>query len=59
MSRTIRKDKEGNKFPDGRASYPEINYRCRCSWCTGIDKQALECKIAKRELKQELKDIGV
>lgn len=55
MSRTRRKDKEGNVFWDGRPTR-KIEYRCRCTWCTGVDKREVERKILDRELKLQLKD---
>ena len=57
MSRTRRKDKEGNVFWDGRRTR-EINHRCRCGWCTGVDKKALEEKIADKEMKRQLRNIA-
>ena len=52
MSRTKRKDKEGNVFWDGNPlKDSNINYRCRCSWCTGIDRRHLQAKIADKEIK--------
>lgn len=54
MSRTRRKDKEGNVFWDGRRTR-EINHRCRCAWCTGIDKKTLEEKIADKDMELQLK----
>lgn len=57
MSRTIRKDKEGNKFPEGNPLKDHtINYRCRCDWCTSQEKRRLEEKIADREMNREIQN---
>jgi len=56
MSRTYRKDKEGNKFKEGNPlKSTDIKYRCRCEWGTGTAKHAIEGKIVEKELKLQLK----
>jgi len=52
MSRTLRRSKKDNKiYPEGQ--FPKVfRYVCRCSYCTGVDKQTLVNKIQKKELKQ-------
>lgn len=57
MSRTYRKSRNGLKFREGR--YAEgVFYKCRCEYCTGIDKKILEDKILDKEMKQECSLIG-
>ena len=46
MSRTIRKNKWGNKVRDGQ------RYSCRCSYCTGVDKRKQEAKVLKEEIEE-------
>ena len=62
MSRTIRKDVNGKPYADGRTNLKDRFYRCHCWLCTGYDYQELEKlkkKIADKELREEIKQIGV
>ena len=55
MSRTYRKDKEGNKFPEGNPLRDsDVNYRCRCEWCTGIETKLLISKISYKEMRKQV-----
>ena len=54
MSRTYRKD-EWVKFQEGNPKKLDINYRCRCNWCTTDKKDTVE-KIADKEMKRQLDD---
>lgn len=54
MSRTYRKD-EYIKFQEGNPKGLNINYRCRCEWCT-TNKKDLEEKIADKIMKQQIKE---
>lgn len=46
MSRTYRKDRDGKKVRDG-----QHRYKCRCSWCMGIERKNNLEKLAQREIK--------
>ena len=50
MSRTIRKDKNGKSYKESLKK-KEARYKCRCEYCTGVDKNNLCEKIAEKELK--------
>ena len=57
MSRTVRKLRLSNKtYPEGRVPR-STRHVCRCSYCTGVDKNLLIKKIHNRELKQFIKVI--
>ena len=54
MARTIRKDKNGKIYKESLKK-KEARYKCRCEYCTGVDKNNLCEKIADKELKEQLK----
>ena len=54
MSNTIRKDRNGKKYKESLKK-KEGGYRCTCHYCVGVDRNELSNKIAKRELKTQLK----
>ena len=55
MARTIRKDRNGKRYKESLKK-KEAQYKCRCGYCTGVDKNNLCEKIADKELKEQLKD---
>ena len=57
MSRTIRKDRNGKTFTEGRTA--KVRYGCRCSYCTGVARKALVEKLTTEDLKKQLKEIDV
>lgn len=56
MSNTLRKDKNGNIFKEGLKSH-ERRYRCRCEYCTTLERNKLVDKIAEKELKEEVRTV--
>lgn len=50
MSRTIRKDRNGLKYPEGQTR--NVAYRCNCEWCKGKPKRIARAhlQIMKEEL---------
>ena len=54
MSRTIRRDRTGKRYKESLKK-KEARYKCRCEYCTGVDKNNLCEKIAEKELKEQLK----
>ena len=54
MSRTIRRDSTGKRYKESLKK-KEALYKCRCVYCTGVDKNNLCEKIAEKELKEQLK----
>ena len=54
MSRTIRRDRNGKIYKESLKK-KEARYKCRCGYCTGVDKNNLCEKIADKELKEQLK----
>ena len=54
MSRTIRKDRTGKRYKESLKK-KEARYKCRCGYCTGVDRNNLCQKIADKELKEQLK----
>ena len=54
MSRTIRKDRNDKKYKESLKK-KEARYKCRCEYCTGVDKNNLCEKIAEKGLKEQLK----
>lgn len=54
MSRTIRRDRNGKRYKESLKK-KEARYKCRCEYCTGVDKNNLCEKIAEKELKEQLK----
>lgn len=54
MSNTYRKDRTGKKFKESLKKRNAI-YKCRCEYCTGVSKNLMCEKIAKKELKQQIK----
>lgn len=57
MSRTIRKDKFGNKYPDGKKK--KQKFYCNCWLCTGTGKQELQElkeRIIDRETNKEIQN---
>lgn len=59
MGKTYRKDKEGNKFIEGNPlKDTNVNYRCRCEYCTGVTRNQRTKKILSREKKLQLKNCG-
>ena len=53
MSRTIRKDRSGKRYKESLKK-KEARYKCRCEYCTGVDKNNLCEKIAEKELKEQI-----
>ena len=53
MSRTIRKDRNGKRYKESLKK-KEARYKCRCGYCTGVDKNNLCEKIAEKELKEQI-----
>lgn len=56
MSNTIRKDKHDKLFKEGLKK-KEGHHRCDCHYCVGVDKNMLVDKIAKKEMKEEVRII--
>lgn len=57
MSRTYRKDREGNCFQEGNPLQSrKIIYNCRCEYCTGVKRKELENKIVDRNMKKQIKE---
>lgn len=56
MSNTFRKDRNGEKYKEGLKK-KEARYRCTCHYCVGVDRNKLIDKIAKKEMKEEIKSI--
>lgn len=54
MSRTIRRDRNGKRYKESLKK-KEARYKCRCEYCTGVDKNNLCEKIADKESKEQLK----
>ena len=54
MSRTIRRDRTGKRYKESLKK-KEARYKCRCGYCTGVDKNNLCEKIAEKESKEQLK----
>ncbi len=54
MANTLRRDKAGKRYKESLKK-KEARYKCRCEYCTGVDKNNLCEKIAEKELKEELK----
>ena len=50
MSDTIRTDRDGVKRKEGLHKKQKIHI-CRCSYCTGVDRNLICEKIAEKELK--------
>lgn len=60
MSRTIRKDKNDKKYPDGRLT-EDVFYRCNCFYCTGgskYERNLIKNKIARIEMLEEIINLG-
>ena len=57
MERTIRKDRNGKKYKESLKK-KEARYKCRCEYCSRVSKNLTCEKIAKKELKTELKSDG-
>ena len=55
MARTIRRDRNGKRYKESLKK-KEARYKCRCGYCTGVDKNNLCEKIAEKELKEQLKN---
>lgn len=55
MSRTIRRDRNGKRYKESLKK-KEAQYKCRCEYCTGVDRNNLCEKIADKELKEQLKN---
>lgn len=53
MARTIRKDRNGKRYKESLKK-KEARYKCRCGYCTGVDKNNLCEKIAEKELKRQI-----
>lgn len=54
MSNTLRKDRNGKTFKESLKKKCGRT-RCRCEYCTDIEKNKLSDKIAEKELKQQIK----
>jgi hypothetical protein len=57
MSNTLRKDRNGKVFKESIKKH-NGRTRCRCEYCSGVDRNVLVDKIAEKELKEELKKDG-
>lgn len=56
MSRTVRRVRGLKaRYTEGRNT-TEAKHYCNCHYCVGVDKMKLVEKIAKKELKQQLKE---
>ena len=55
MARTIRRDRTGKRYKESLKK-KEARYKCRCEYCTGVSKNLICEKIAKKELKRQIKD---
>ena len=55
MSRTRRRDRLGKRYKESLKK-KEARYKCRCGYCTGVDKNNLCEKIDEKELKRQIKD---
>lgn len=56
MSNTYRKDRNGKAYKEGLKK-KDGGYRCTCHYCVGVDKKELVEKIAKKEMKEEIKTV--
>ena len=54
MANTLRRDRTGKRYKESLKK-KEARYKCRCKYCTGVDKNNLCEKIAEKELKEQLK----
>jgi len=54
MSRTRRRDEEGNVFWEGRLT-PEVNHRCRCEHCVSAPKKRKEEIWQDSKIKEGIK----
>lgn len=54
MANTLRRDRTGKRYKESLKK-KEARYKCRCGYCTGVDKNNLCEKIAEKELKEQLK----
>ena len=54
MGNTLRRDRTGKRYKESLKK-KEARYKCRCEYCTGVDKNNLCEKIAEKELKEQLK----
>ena len=54
MANTLRRDRTGKRYKESLKK-KEARYKCRCEYCTGVDKNNLCEKIAEKELKEQLK----
>lgn len=56
MARTFRKIKDTNeRFVEGQIPRTST-YICRCSYCTGVDKNELKDSIAKKEMLKQIQE---
>lgn len=55
MSNTYRRDRVDKVFKEGLKK-KDGWYRCDCHHCVGVDRKILENKIAKKEMKEEIKE---
>jgi len=51
MSRTIRKDRNDVKYPEGRDGLHLRTYKCKCEYCSGIRKNKLQIKFISKWMK--------
>ena len=54
MARTIRKDRNGRRYKESLKK-KEARYKCRCEYCTGVSKNLICEKIAKKRIKKSNK----
>lgn len=58
MSNTYRKDRKGNTFKESlKKKDPNAHFKCRCDYCTGVNKNTICEKIAEKELKEEIRTV--
>jgi hypothetical protein len=56
MSNTLRKDKNGKVFKESIKKH-NGRTRCRCEYCSGVDRNELFDKISEKEIKEQIKVI--
>lgn len=54
MSNTLRKDRNGKTFKENLKKH-NGRTRCRCEYCMDVERNRISDKIAKKELKQQIK----
>ena len=57
MSRTLRKDKYGKEYKEGNpVNKLEYTHKCKCFFCTGVNKRSTSKKIALKEMAIDIKE---